>query len=206
MGRPRIRATSLSVAVRLARVLLALHSLLFLRGFGMIQMRRERTALGCGNPTKLGALEGALMISLDLRVGEPVTHVQAPRLKVTGPCFVGFQLPDFRLRVVCGGVPQTFWPHSSGGRLSTVELDPKQDEYVRSLVAGIIDSLVDGEITISITPGDGFSTVEVRASAEIMSVLIGPKGQMARALRTLLAGSGAKLGRRYALDMVVPAR
>ena len=168
-------------------------------------MRRERTALGCGNPTKLGALEGALMISLDLRVGEPVTYVQAPRLKVTGPCFVGFQLPDFRLRAVCGGVPQTFSPSRKGFGLSIPEVGAKQDEYVRSLMAGLIDSLVDGDVTVSVMPSDAFSTLEVRASAEVMSVLIGPKGQMARALRTILAGSGAKLGRRYALDMVVPA-
>ena len=89
--------------------------------------------------------------------------------------------------------------------MSILEVGAKQDEYVRTLMVGLIDSLVDGDFTVFVIPSDAFSTLEVRASPEIMSVLIGPKGQMARALRTLLAGSAAKLGRRYALDMVAPA-
>ena len=80
------------------------------------------------------------------------------------------------------------------------------DEYVRGLMDGLISSLVDGEVKVTIVPSEAFTTLEVRASSESMSVLIGPKGQMARALRTLLAGSGLKLGRRYSLDMIKPAQ
>lgn len=86
--------------------------------------------------------------------------------------------------------------------MSVLDAGARQDEYVRSLMIGLIQSLVDGDVIISIVPSDAFSTLQVRASAEVMSVLIGTKGQMARALRTLLAGSSAKLGRRYALDLV----
>jgi hypothetical protein len=42
-------------------------------------------------------------------VGEPVTNVQPPKLKVTGTArFDGFQLPDHGFIGHCGGVPQTF--------------------------------------------------------------------------------------------------
>lgn len=163
-----------------------------------------RNALGCGNPTKLRCAYGALMISLDLRVGEPVTYVQAPRLKVTGPCFVGFQLPDFRLRAVCGGAPQTFCPHMTGWVMPSIELAAQQDEYVRSFVMSMIRSLIEDreQIVIELVPSEAFVTLKVKASTSVISVLVGPKGQMARALRTLLAGSSAKLGRRYAIDLI----
>ena len=83
-----------------------------------------------------------------------------------------------------------------------LEAAATQDEYVRNLMAGLIESLVNGDVTLSLVPSEGFTTLEVRASPEILSVLIGTKGQMARALRTLLAGSGAKLGRRYAFNLI----
>lgn len=164
--------------------------------------RRLRTALGCRNPTKLAALlECCDCRSLDLRVGEPVTYVQASRLKVTGPCFVGFELPDFRLRVVCGGAPQTL---PSGLAMSTSnDSRDVQDRHVQALVLSWVQSLVkdSDEISVTLAHDETFSTVLVKGSDEAISILVGVKGQMARALRTLLAGTSAKLGRRYALDL-----
>ena len=40
--------------------------------------------------------------SLHLCVGEPVTYVQASRLKVTGPCYAGYELPDKGLGLFAG--------------------------------------------------------------------------------------------------------
>ena len=87
--------------------------------------------------------------------------------------------------------------------MSALEMDKRQDEYVRHFVLEVTQSLVDdGEhITIDIAAGETFSTLKVRASPAAIFVLIGSKGQMARALRTILAGSGAKMGRRYSLDL-----
>ena len=79
----------------------------------------------------------------------------------------------------------------------------EQDRGLQQLFLELIRSLVkDGEgVSMSLIPNVGFSTLQVRASSESIAVLVGAKGQMARALRTILAGSGAKLGRRYALDL-----
>ncbi len=143
-------------------------------------------------------------MSLDLRVGEPVTYVQAPRLKVTGPCFVGFQLPDFGLRAVCGGAPQTLFPKHWGFTVDHSDSNAQQDAYMRSFLLDILRSLIDDRevVFVEVTPSEAFSTLRVRASSAAISTFIGSKGQMARAVRTLLAGSSAKLGRRYAIDFV----
>ena len=81
--------------------------------------------------------------------------------------------------------------------------DEQRDEYVRRLVFDVVRSLVSDEelVTVTLIPGVDFATCKVCASAEVVSVLIGPKGQMARAIRTILAGSGVKMGHRYALDI-----
>ena len=132
-----------------------------------------------------------------------MTYVQSPRLKVTGPCFVGFQLPDFGLRVACGGVPQALWPDQlDGASVSGPCTNETPDDLVRSLVAELVQALVSGEVIVTVVNSKDLSTLEVRASAASLSVLIGPKGQMARALRTIVAGVSAKMGRRYALDLV----
>ena len=89
--------------------------------------------------------------------------------------------------------------------MSALDEGAKRDEYIRHLMSGILRSLVDGDVTVSVVSSEGFSTLEIRASAETVAVLIGVKGQMARALRTLLAGQSAKLGRRYALDLMAIA-
>lgn len=158
--------------------------------------------MGFRNPTKLAALlKRSDCRSLGLCVGEPVTYVQASRLNVTGPCFVGFELPDFRLRVVCGGAPQTL---PSGLAMSTSS-DSRdiQDRHVQALVLSWVESLVkDSEkVSVTLAHDETFSTVLVKGSEEAISILVGVKGQMARSLRTLLAGASTKLGRRYALDL-----
>ena len=81
--------------------------------------------------------------------------------------------------------------------------DEQRDEHVRRLVFDLIQSLVADEelVTVTLIPGADFATCKVCASPEAVSVLIGPKGQMARAIRTILAGSGVKMGHRYALDI-----
>ena len=78
----------------------------------------------------------------------------------------------------------------------------EHDEYIRSLMTTVVETLVDATVAVSLVDADLFSTLEVRAMPEAISVLIGPKGQMARALRTLLAGSSAKLGKRYSLTLI----
>lgn len=79
----------------------------------------------------------------------------------------------------------------------------QQDEYVLRLLREVTRSLVDDKepIAIEIAQQETFSTIRVRASSAAIAVLVGPKGQMARALRTILAGSGAKIGRRYSIDL-----
>ncbi len=75
---------------------------------------------------------------------------------------------------------------------------------MRSLVLDILRSLIDDRevMLVEVTSSEAFSTLSVRASNAAISKFIGSKGQMARAVRTLLAGSSAKLGRRYAIDFV----
>ncbi len=81
--------------------------------------------------------------------------------------------------------------------------DLEQDEYVSRLLLDVARSLVDDRepVSIEVVVDNGSSTIKLCASPVAVAVLIGAKGQMARALRTILAGSSAKLGRRYALDI-----
>ena len=81
--------------------------------------------------------------------------------------------------------------------------DEQRDEHVRRLVFDVVRSLIadDEVITVTLIPGESFATCRVCASTEAVAVLIGSKGQMARAIRTILAGSGIKMGHRYALDI-----
>ncbi len=87
--------------------------------------------------------------------------------------------------------------------MSVLEEGPRQDEYIRQLVLDVARSLVDDQeaISIEVATGETFSTLRVRASPAAIAVLIGTKGQMARALRTLVAGSCAKMGRRFSIDL-----
>ena len=82
------------------------------------------------------------------------------------------------------------------------ELGAQQDNYMRSFLLEVLRSLVDDRemIFIEVSPAEAFCTLRVRASRAALSIFVGSKGQMARAVRTLLAGSSAKLGRRYAVD------
>ena len=77
----------------------------------------------------------------------------------------------------------------------------EQNNYMCSLFRDIVRSLVDDRepVVIEVVPAEGFAALKVRASHAAISMLTGPKGQMARAVRTLLTGSSSKLEKRYAL-------
>jgi len=88
--------------------------------------------------------------------------------------------------------------------VTSFELVAQQDEYIRSFMMSIVRSLVDElePVSIEVVSSEIFLTLKVRASRTVIATLVGPKGQMARAIRTLLAGTSAKLGRRYAIELV----
>ncbi len=88
---------------------------------------------------------------------------------------------------------------SSGGR---------GDREAREMLLHTVRSLVNypGDIGIVIVSEPDNSVFCIETHTEDLNELIGAGGQTARALQTILAASGMKLGRRMTLDIVQKER
>ena len=83
----------------------------------------------------------------------------------------------------------------------TVAKDPR-DAEVGQMLSYLLRSLVDRPEELVIVPlaDVGGVSFHVQAAADEIGKLIGKNGRTARAVRTILSGNAARLGRRYSVD------
>jgi len=74
----------------------------------------------------------------------------------------------------------------------------------RAMIEHIAKAIVDAKTEVFIDEfEDGDETViELEVAEADLGKIIGRSGRVARALRNLLAAAGAKLGKRYALEII----
>src|ERR1700709_2709221 len=83
----------------------------------------------------------------------------------------------------------------------TVAKDPR-DAEVGQMLQYVLRSLVDRPEELIIVPLADMAGVSfhVQAASDEIGKLIGKNGRTARAVRTILGGNAARLGRRYSVD------
>jgi predicted RNA-binding protein YlqC (UPF0109 family) len=83
----------------------------------------------------------------------------------------------------------------------TVAKDPR-DAEVSQMLQYVLRSLVDRPDDLIIAPLADSAGVSfhVRSAPDEVGKLIGKNGRTARAIRTILSGNAARLGRRYSVD------
>ena len=91
---------------------------------------------------------------------------------------------------------------ASGGRAGLA--DDEALEKLRELVSFIAESLVDepDEVRVAGATEDGQLRLELTVSPDDVGKVIGREGRTARAMRTLLATTGAKMRRRVNLQIL----
>jgi uncharacterized protein len=72
---------------------------------------------------------------------------------------------------------------------------------VRTLIEGIVKSLVDAPEAVSVEQVDG-DVLELTVAPNEVGKVIGRQGRTARALRTLLAAVGIRAHKRYTLEIL----
>jgi predicted RNA-binding protein YlqC (UPF0109 family) len=72
------------------------------------------------------------------------------------------------------------------------------------LIERIAKALVDKpeEVRISEVKGESTIAIELRVDKEDLGKVIGKKGRTAVAMRTILNAAGAKIGKRYVLEIL----
>jgi predicted RNA-binding protein YlqC (UPF0109 family) len=90
----------------------------------------------------------------------------------------------------------------------TASICGKGDREVREMLLHTVRSLVNypGDVEIVIVSERENSLFCIETHPEDLNELIGAGGQTARALQTILAASGMKLGRRMILEIVLKGR
>lgn len=75
---------------------------------------------------------------------------------------------------------------------------------MKDFIVFIVKHLVDNPEEVQVNEIDGERTIvlELRVAQSDMGKVIGRRGQNARALRILLAGASAKLGKRSVLEIL----
>ena len=75
---------------------------------------------------------------------------------------------------------------------------------MKDLITYIAKSLVDNpeEVTVTEIVGDQTSVLELKVAKEDLGKVIGKQGRTARAMRTLLSASSAKIRKRTVLEIV----
>ncbi len=73
-----------------------------------------------------------------------------------------------------------------------------------SLISFIVKSLVDNpeEVKIKVMESDNSTFIELSVNKDDLGKVIGKKGRIARAIRTLLSASASKLGKRVVLEIL----
>jgi hypothetical protein len=72
---------------------------------------------------------------------------------------------------------------------------------VRTLIEGIVKSLVDAPEAVSVEQVDG-DVLELTVAPNEVGKVIGRQGRTARALRTLLSAVGIRAHKRYTLEIL----
>jgi hypothetical protein len=75
---------------------------------------------------------------------------------------------------------------------------------MRQLVELIAKALVDrpDQVEVREVEGEQTSVLELRVAQEDLGKVIGKQGKTARAMRTILAGAGMKLRKRFVLEIL----
>jgi len=75
---------------------------------------------------------------------------------------------------------------------------------MKDLITYIAKALVDNpeEVRVSEVVGDQTSVLELKVAKEDLGKVIGKQGRTARAMRTLLSASSAKIRKRIVLEIV----
>lgn len=75
---------------------------------------------------------------------------------------------------------------------------------MKDLVEYIVKGLVDNpdEVTVTEMDGERTSVIELGAPPEDLGKIIGKQGRTIRAIRTVMAASSAKKGKRAVLDIL----
>lgn len=75
---------------------------------------------------------------------------------------------------------------------------------MKELVEQIARSLVDQPDKVQVTEvvGEQTSVLELRVASEDLGRVIGKQGKTARAVRTILAGAGMKVHKRFVLEIL----
>jgi len=75
---------------------------------------------------------------------------------------------------------------------------------MKDLITYIAKALVDNpeEVRVSEVVGDQTSVLELKVAKEDLGKVIGKQGRTARAMRTLLSASSAKMKKRIVLEIV----
>lgn len=78
------------------------------------------------------------------------------------------------------------------------------DGTMKDLITYIAKSLVDNPEEVKVTEilGDQTSVLELKVAKEDLGKVIGKQGRTARAMRTLLSASSAKIRKRTVLEIV----
>jgi len=72
---------------------------------------------------------------------------------------------------------------------------------VRTLIEGIVKSLVDAPEAVSVEQVEG-DVLELTVAPNEVGKVIGRQGRTARALRTLLSAAGIRAHKRYSLEIL----
>lgn len=72
---------------------------------------------------------------------------------------------------------------------------------VRTLIEGIVKSLVDAPEEVSVEQVEG-DVLELTVAPNEVGKVIGRQGRTARALRTLLSAAGVRAHKRYTLEII----
>ena len=75
---------------------------------------------------------------------------------------------------------------------------------MKDLLELIAKALVDNpdEVSVSEVAGEQTTILELRVAQEDLGKVIGKQGRTARAIRTLLSAAGAKIGKRFHLEII----
>lgn len=81
--------------------------------------------------------------------------------------------------------------------------DPPVDDIV-ALVEAVARFLAEkpDDVRVEVVAGETMTAVELRVAKEDLGRIIGRKGRMAGAMRTILAAAGTRSGKKYVLEIV----
>jgi predicted RNA-binding protein YlqC (UPF0109 family) len=75
---------------------------------------------------------------------------------------------------------------------------------MKQLVEDIAKSLVDSvdDVDVKAIPGEHATTLELKVAPGDLGKVIGKQGRTARSIRTILGAAGAKMNRKFTLEIV----